>query len=170
VGAAVRDVTTTYLEMRSPAELKPRTCADPRFAVREATVRQWPFNRFLYAFVGAAWAWTDKLGWTDAEWEAYVGSEQLRTFVGYYDGSVAGYYELHRAPDGDVEIVYFGLAPPFIGQGLGAALLTHALAQAWGWAARRVWVHTCSLDHPAALHNYQARGMRVYDVQVHPRG
>jgi GNAT superfamily N-acetyltransferase len=64
-----------------------------------------------------------------------------------------------------VEIVYFGLLPSFIGQKLGGPLLTSAIQRGWQTGASRVWVHTCDLDHPHALANYQARGMRVYQVE-----
>lgn len=156
-------MTTTYLEMRSAGELRPKRHADERFWIGEATTPQWQFNRFLYLTVGAAWSWTDNLGWTDAQWQAYAESDSVRTFVAYYDASPAGYYELRRSADG-VQINYFGLLPAFIGRGFGGALLTHALEAAWDMKPDRVWVHTCTLDHPAALANYQARGMKIYKV------
>jgi GNAT superfamily N-acetyltransferase len=78
------------------------------------------------------------------------------------NGSPAGYFELARGDDDEVQIAYFGLTPPFIGRGLGGVLLTQAIREAWHWDATRVWVHTCNLDHPGALANYQARGMRIY--------
>src|SRR5688572_19243429 len=104
-------VTTTYLEMRSPQELRPKRCADDRFWVGEATVRQWQFNRFLYLAVGDAWSWNDKRVWTDEQWQEYVESADLRTFCAYDEGAPAGYYELHRDDSGDIEIAYFGLLP-----------------------------------------------------------
>jgi GNAT superfamily N-acetyltransferase len=159
-------LTTTYLEMRSAGELRPKRCPDAPFWVRECTVPQWPFNRFLYLTVGAPWAWNDKRGWSDEQWRAYVESDRLRSFAAYYDGSPAGYYELHRGDNGDVEIAYFGLLPAFLGRGFGGALLTSALEEAWKSQPPRVWVHTCTLDHPAALANYRARGMRVHHVET----
>jgi GNAT superfamily N-acetyltransferase len=158
---AVTEVTTTYLQISSPEELRGKEPADARFAVREATVPKWEVNRFLYLHVGEAWAWTGKRKWTDARWRAYVESEKLRTFIGFMDESIAGYFELQKKGDA-VEIAYFGLAPEFIGHGLGGALLTSAIETGFGWAASRVWVHTCTLDHSSALPNYLARGMRVY--------
>jgi len=158
--------TITYLEMRSPDELRPKQTDDPRFWIGEATVKQWQFNRFLYWFVGDAWGWHDKRSWTDQQWREYAESENLRTFAAYYDGAPAGYYELRRDDAGDVEVAYFGLTPAFLGRGLGAALLTSAIEQAWQITRSRVWVHTCTLDHPAALSNYIARGMRVYKTQM----
>lgn len=161
------EVVTTYLEMTALAELVPARVSHRDFTVREAVERRWPLNRDLYLLVGDRWAWTDKRHWSDEQWERYVASSRLRTFVASWRGSTAGYYELSRDDAHAVEIAYFGLAPDFIGRGLGSVLLTDALTRAWSWDARRVWLHTCTLDHPAALANYQARGMRVYDRKTH---
>lgn len=159
-------VTTTYLEMRSPDELRPKRCADPRFRIDEATTPEWQFNRFLYCTVGEPWKWLGKQTWTEEQWRQYVESDRLRTFAAYYNGSPAGYYELRRDEEGDVQIEYFGLLPAFVGRGFGGALLTSALEVAWAMEPARVWVHTCTLDHPAALANYQARGMKIYRVEM----
>ena len=93
-------VTVTYLEMRLVTEFKPKWTEDAAFRVSEAKVRQWPFNRFLYCYVGGEWAWNDKRAWTDEEWREYVESPQWRTFVAFYGGAVAGYYELGRGKRG----------------------------------------------------------------------
>ena len=163
----MKTITTFYLEMTNAEHLRPKTSADSRFQIVEATARQWQLNRFLYQFVGEKWAWKDKLVWTDEQWRAYVEDEHLRTFVAFYDGSVAGYFELAER-DQEVEIAYFGLVAPFIGRGLGGPLLTRTLQEAWNLAPKRVWVHTCTLDHEAALANYQARGMSVYKTETTP--
>ena len=157
------NVVTTYLEMTSAEQLRPKRSSSARFQILEATARQWEFNRFLYVLVGKQWAWVNRLAWSDEQWKAYVARQDVRTFVGYLDGSPAGYFEL--SGEGDVEIAYFGLAPDFIGQGLGGPLLTAAIEKAWRPGTHRVWVHTCTADHPAALSNYQARGMVVYKVE-----
>ena len=80
------------------------------------------------------------------------------------DGASAGYFELQRQ-DGGVEIVYFGLSPSFIGQGIGGWLLGRAVEEAWAMGARRVWLHTCTLDSERALPNYKARGFREFRTQ-----
>lgn len=152
--------------MRSPRDLRRRPSSDPRFQVKEAAVKQWEFNRFLYLLVGRDWSWNEKRGWTAEQWRGYAESDNLRTFVAFYDGSVAGYYEMRPDNSSGVELAIFGLTPKFIGRGFGGALLTHALEQAWQMNPARVWLHTCSLDHPAALSNYQARGMLVYKVET----
>lgn len=157
--------SVTYLEMVSARQLRPGRPVDQRFSVKEATTPQWRFNRFLYEAVGSDWNWTDKLAWTAEQWAAYVEHPGLRTLVAYHDGSPAGYSEL-RFADGDAEIVYLGLLPAFIGLGFGGVLLTRVLEFAWSAdpAPGRVWLHTCSQDHPGAVANYVARGMEIYRV------
>ncbi|HET6888822.1 MAG TPA: GNAT family N-acetyltransferase, partial [Candidatus Udaeobacter sp.] len=149
---------TTYLEMRSPRQLRPKRCADERFQIREKIERDWRFNRDLYLAVGQKWSWNDQRLWSEEQWKEYGLAPELRTFGAYYDNSLAGYYELRRDDEGGVEIAYFGLLPEFIGRGLGGALLTGAIEEAWRMSSSvsRVWVHTCALDHPGALANYQA--------------
>ena len=155
-----------YLEMSSPHSLKPKD-APEGIVVAECTVKQYPYNAFLYRLVGGDWTWTDKLSWSDGQWKAYVEDENLRTWVAYDGGSIAGYYELQRQPGGNVEIIYFGLTGHYIGKGLGGCLLTHAIQSAWAWGdTKRVWVHTCTEDHPGALSNYQARGMTLYKQET----
>jgi GNAT superfamily N-acetyltransferase len=160
------EVTTFYLEMLTRDELRPAR-GHAALEVRECELPQFELNRFLYRFVGADWAWNDKLGWSDQQWRDWAESPQLRTWIGYTRGSPLGYYELQKQPGDAVEIAYFGLAGRFIGQGFGGELLTRAIDSAWDWGARRVWVHTCTLDHPSALANYQARGMRLYHQETH---
>ena len=170
---AAEPLITTYLEMRSRDQLRPKR-ADARFQVREKRDRDWRFNRDLYFRVGEQWDWIDKRPWTDDQWKEYAAAAELCTFAGYYDDVLAGYYELRRDTDGGVEIAYFGLLPEFIGRGLGGALLTSAIEEAWarrgGIVPTRVWVHTCNRDHPQALANYQARGMIVYKVEEEALG
>jgi GNAT superfamily N-acetyltransferase len=163
---AAEPLITTYLEMRSRDQLRPKR-GDARFQVREKTERDWRFNRDLYFRVGEQWDWIDKRPWTDDQWKEYATARDLRTFAGYYDEALAGYYELRRDREGGIEIAYFGLFPEFIGRGLGGALLTSAIERAWRMEPKtsRVWVHTCNRDHPQALANYQSRGMTVYKVE-----
>lgn len=161
-------VTTFYLEMRASTELRPAPRQDA-LEVRECEVPQFEVNRFLYRFVGQGWEWTEKLGWSDAAWRAWAEDPMLRTWIACHRGSPAGYFELQKQPGEEVEIAYFGLARAFIGRGFGGELLTRCIECAWAWGAARVWVHTCSLDHPAALANYEARGMRLYRQETHPR-
>ena len=120
------DVTIYYLEMLNKNQLKPKeVVAD--LTITEAKIKEYRFNRFLYALVGEAWQWNDKLNESDASWKAYSERDNLRTWVAYYQGAIAGYFELEISADQEVEIKYFGLAPSFIGKGLGGYLLTYAI-------------------------------------------
>ncbi|MEM8492231.1 MAG: GNAT family N-acetyltransferase [Pseudomonadota bacterium] len=161
------DVTTFYLEMLSPEEHLNKKAKPDALDVLEAEVKDYRFNRFLYEFVGAQWGWVDKLKQSDEEWASYAESDNLRTWVAYSRGSIAGYYELQQQAAGDVEICYLGLAPKFFGCGLGSYLLSHAIDSAWDWeGARRVWLHTCTLDHESALPNYKKRGFKLYRTET----
>jgi len=153
--------------MRSPDQLRPKRCADPHFRVAEKKERDWRFNRDCYLEVGEKWAWTDKRTWSNQQWQEYGLAPELRTFAAYDGDLLAGYYELRHDEEDGVEIAYFGLLPEFIGRGFGGALLTHAIEEAWRSrpSLSRVWVHTCTLDHPQALANYQARGMVIVKTE-----
>lgn len=152
--------------MTSRGELKPKPLP-ATLTIVECEEPQYQFNRFLYQLVGAEWEWADLNSWTDDQWRAVVESNDHRTWVAYYRGSIAGYFELFR-PDGkNVEILYFGLAPTAIGKGFGGPLLSHAIESAWDWpGTQRVWVHTCTFDHPRALDNYRSRGLKVFKEEV----
>jgi GNAT superfamily N-acetyltransferase len=153
-------VTTWFLEMTDPARLATAPAPDPDLEVRRAELPSPELSRMLYAGVGADWYWTDRLPWTWERWHAWLARSELETWVAYVRGTPAGFFELER--DGDaVEIVAFGLLPAFIGRGIGTRLLDRAIRRGWELAPRRVWVHTCSLDGPAALHTYQRRGLEI---------
>jgi len=159
-------VTITYLEQTSPTDHIPKYSSDPLFTVKKLGVPLPSLNRYFYTEVGRDWRWTDKLNWTNGDWKQHAA--KVMTFVGYYDGTPVGYYEL--MPEGDnVELAYFGLLPEFVGKGLGGALLTSAINEAWALEPKRVWVHTCSLDHPSALANYRARGFKLFKEDAHPQ-
>ena len=160
------EISIYNLEMtdRSQLNAKPQSNG---LTLIEAKVKQYQFNRFLYQFVGAAWEWTDKLTWTNSQWQAYSEADNLHLYVAYVNGAPAGYFELQQQENGNVEIMYFGLAERFIGKGFGGYLLTQAIEHAWSLPdTQRVWVHTCSLDHPSALHNYQARGFTLFRTDI----
>lgn len=153
------DETVTYLEMTDRGQLRP--VAGPPLEIRRAEIPCPELNRFLYTAVGGRWRWTDRLGWTYAQWLAMLSRPGFETWVAYVRGTPAGYFELDGPAGGDVEIASFGLLPAMVGQGLGGRLLTLTIERAWDKAAARVWLHTSSLDHPRALPNYLARGFCI---------
>jgi GNAT superfamily N-acetyltransferase len=158
------NITTWYLEMTSPEQLRPARAVDG-FEVRALTRPDPALSRRLYDCVGEPWQWTDRLGWGIARWRAHLAQPSITTWLGYLEDDEVGYAELARAGD-DVEIASFGLLPGFAGRGLGGALLAAVTEAAWEDGAGRVWLHTCSLDSPAALPAYEARGFRRYDERT----
>jgi len=161
-----KEVTTTYLEILDRDSINVKACDDPQFRIDECTVDQWQFNKFLYQYIGEPWQWKDKLSYAPQQWIEYVQDPNVRTWVAYYCGSIAGYYELVKDEEKNVEIRYLGLTRDFIGKGLGAAMLTAAIQSGFDWDAKRVWVHTCTLDHENAKTNYLSRGMRIYKEET----
>jgi GNAT superfamily N-acetyltransferase len=165
VREVVREVVRTHLALplttADAAASTPRTLHDPRVRI----VRRAPCGvaeyRALYRMVGEAHRWRDRLAWSDAQLGEWLARPDVAVWVLEHDGQPGGYYELARRADGaDVEIVYFGLVAALHGRGLGRALLEHAIGEAARMGAGRVVLNTCTLDGPAALPNYLARGFR----------
>jgi ribosomal protein S18 acetylase RimI-like enzyme len=157
-------VVRTYLEMTDPSELRPAGAprTDGSVEITKVDPPDGATSAWFYRHVGEPHQWTDHASRTDAEWQAWA--ESVETWVATVDGAKAGYYEL-RAGDDGCEIAYFGLLPGAQGQGLGGHLLTHALRRAFE-LRERAWLHTCSLDGPRALANYQARGLRSFRTET----
>jgi len=152
--------------MTEPGELRPGPKPDLDLSLVRAELPSPELGRFLYSAVGGDWYWTDRLQWTFQQWLDRLSSPAVETWVAYVGGTPAGYFELDLDARGDCEIAYFGLLPAFIGKGIGSWLLTKAIERGWERGAKRVWVHTCSLDGPSALANYQARGLRVFNEET----
>jgi GNAT superfamily N-acetyltransferase len=169
----VIEVVRTYLELRSLEQLRPARFDDPAVrVVRRDSIDTADYRR-LYDAVGAPWHWTDRRAWSDERLARHLSRDVISVFECLVGDDGAGFFELERHPDGAVEIAYFGLAQAFIGRGLGKALLTRAVEEAFALGATRVWLHTCTLDSPHALPNYRSRGFtpfnrETYVVQLSP--
>lgn len=161
------EVTRTYLELSDPAALRPARLTEQRLHADRVRVERCEacppaFYRFLYLEVGRRYHWRDRAEWSDDQIRARVADPAVSVWVMWVRGGPAGWFELQHHADGSVEIAYFGLLPEFIGTGLGKHLLTVATERAWHDGARRVWLHTCTLDDPAALPNYLRRGFTPF--------
>jgi GNAT superfamily N-acetyltransferase len=156
------DVVRTYLELTSPTQLLPCASPDPRARVERVVESPVSFFRYLYQEVGRLHFWLDRLAWSDDELRQRLAQPGVSLHVLTVAAAPAGYFELERHPDASVEIAYLGLLPEFHGRGLGGFLLSEAVRAGWATSASRVWLHTCTLDSPAALPNYLARGFRPF--------
>lgn len=155
-------VTTWYLEYQGPLATLPEW--PEGVMLMEAEQASPELSQFLFCAVGTPWHWFSRLSWTYQDWLHYFASEQVRTWVLYQRGTPVGFVELRKGNDLSVELKFFGLMPSATGQGLGPLLATAAVALAQQWHAGKVWVHTCSEDHPAALATYQRAGFNVTDT------
>jgi len=154
-------VKITYLQMFAPPQ---RVVPAPQggLAVIHARKLSVAYYRFLYDAVGRDYDWTSRKKLSDAELAALLNDPRLEVHVLMADGVPAGFAELDRRTEGEIELVQFGLLPQFIGQGLGRYFLQWTIEKAWSYQPRRMWLHTCTKDHPAALPNYLKAGFTVY--------
>jgi GNAT superfamily N-acetyltransferase len=162
------DVKVYYLEMfvRPPGDIPP-----PRdeLLVLHARRPSVAYYRFLYYTVGNDYQWYSRRKLTDSELAALLADPRDEVHVLHVEGSPAGFVEFDRRVTDEVEIVQFGLMPEYIGQGLGKYFLRWAIDRAWSYAPRRLWLHTCTLDHPNALPNYLKAGFVLYKEVINTR-
>ena len=164
----------TSLEMRQP----PPAPAGPQKSALQ--LRQWPTPvdrdayRALFRFIGENWLWQGRLVVDDTRLAAILDAPTTHVHVATLrDGVAVGLLELDFATPATVELAYFGLVPGMTGSGHGGWLMAHAMRLAWKPGIDRVWVHTCDLDHPAALGFYIASGFvpfeRAFELIPDPR-
>ena len=151
------DVTVYYLEMLTHPE---RSVPALRvgLTVLHAQAPSVPYYRFLYNAVGKDYHWLSRRKVSDAELATVIQDPRNELHVLHVDGSPAGFAELDRRRVEEVELVQFGLTPEFIGQGLGRWFLQWIIDKVWSYEPRRFWLHTCTLDHAAALPLYKRSG------------
>lgn len=167
-GRAMTEITT-YLEMRSPDELRPAGPARVSFETTETTDHE--LVRALIVRIGTPHRWS-QVGWTDQRWTEHLARPSLRHLMATADGQPSGLCSVNLPePGSDAEIDAFGLVPERVGCGIGGAFLTAGIRWAWSLApsVRRLWLHTSTWDHAHAAPNYLARGLAVYRVEEGPR-
>lgn len=161
----VVNVTIYYLEMLAHAK---RLAPTPRsgLSVIHAKHPAVAYYRFLYNGVGKDFHWLYRGSLSDADLAALIHNPLNEVHVPHVDGTPAGFAELDRRNNDDIELVQFGLMPEFIGQGLGKYFLQWTIDKAWSYQPKRFWLHTCTLDHQVALANYQKAGFVVYKEEM----
>lgn len=160
-------VTISWLVMSSPEQFRPARQpaeCDPLLLTAGRPAPE--LSRFFYRLVGGGWSWLDRIEWTAEQWLDWVSQPGHQLTTCWVDGVPAGYFELDQNAD-EVTLSFFGLAPGFSGRGLGRWLLTEAITSAWSRPGTdRIVLHTCTLDSPAALPNYLARGFTVQRTET----
>ena len=163
--------TRTYLELKSPAQFTSAFGTFPDIAIARPANPSPDLYRACYRSVGEAFHWFDRWDWSDEVIAKHLADPAIQLFVATRrDGALSGWYELRRVRDDDsVEIAYFGIVAGEFGRGFGKHLLSSAVRDAWAVqpSPNRVWLHTCTLDHPNALPNYLARGFTPYRTETY---
>jgi len=150
----------TYLEMRQPAALTTRAGAD--FLVRRVSKPDLEWYRQLYRRIGEPWLWFSRLRVSDAELRATLDHPDIDIFALSHLGEDHGLLEFDRRQMPDIEITFFGVTPELVGKGAGCELLARCLPLEWEHKPQRIWLHTCTSDHPAALTFYRKAGFVPY--------
>ena len=155
-------VERNFLEIRDVKNLKVNSTKKIRLLVKK-TNPDFQLNKFFYKQVGKKHRWVDRLSWSDEKWIKYISNKNLDTYLITEKEDLAGFFELLYNPElKETEISYFGLLEEYIGKGIGGYALSEAIKKSFEKNIKRVWLHTCTLDHPNALKNYIARGMKVF--------
>jgi GNAT superfamily N-acetyltransferase len=158
-------VITTHVQMSARPQ---RSVAPPRdgLAIVHARNPTIAYYRFLYDTVGRNWNWVSRKKLSDEALGTIIHDPRDEIYVLFVEGVPAGFVELDRRVEGEIEITQFGLVPEFIGQGLGRYFLHWAIDKAWSYGPKRLWLHTCTEDHPAALPNYLKAGFAIFKEVV----
>ena len=157
-------VDRNYLEIKSIKNLVESLPPKLECSIKVVKPDDFQINKFFYKNVGKKHKWKDRLVWTENDWMQYSSDPKVETYILNVKNDLAGYFELISHFDQrEIEIAYFGLLEEYHNQKLGGYLLSTAIKKSFEKKdIKRVWVHTCSLDHENALKNYLARGMRIY--------
>ena len=161
-----RTIDRFYLHLLSVRDLNQSNCKEINLDVHLEKKPTIDFCKFFYKEVGRDFFWRDRLKWTDQDWLDYVNNDFFKLYILKHNNKLAGYYELLYDPKTtSMEIPYFGIFKEFYGKKIGGYLLTDALSTSFKQKITKVWVHTCTLDHPNALKNYLARGMKIFKTE-----
>ena len=162
-----KKIDRNYLEINFLKDLKESSNFLGNYTITLVDPVNFQLNKFFYKNIGKKHHWVDRLIWTEKQWIEYVSSKKVKTYILKHKSDLAGYFELILHTDkNEVEIAYLGLLEEYQNKKLGSHLLSEAIKNSFLNKPKRVWVHTCSLDHKNALNNYISRGMKVFKKET----
>jgi ribosomal protein S18 acetylase RimI-like enzyme len=162
-----KEIERNYLEISSITDLNDSSASQEGNVIESVGPTDFQINKFFYKNVGKKHNWVDRLTWTEEQWIKYTSDQKVKTYVLKRNDDLAGYFELILHFDkNEVEIAYLGLLEEYQNKKLGSYLLSSAIKNSFRENPKRVWVHTCSLDHQNALSNYIARGMKIFKKET----
>ena len=157
----------SYLEISSINELLVKNKPFNNLYLEKVNPPDFQLNKFFYKEIGKKHSWTDRLVWNDKKWIDYLENSSVNTYILKRNNELIGFFEQIFDKDKlDCEIAYFGILEEYIGKKLGGYLLSEAIKISFNTGSKRIWVHTCSLDHKNALQNYLSRGMKIFKSET----
>ena len=161
------EVKRNYLEINSIQDLIEVVKPTNDYSLNLLKPTNFQLNKFFYKNVGKKHKWIDRLVWTETQWIDYVSSKKVNTYIFKKNEDLVGFFELiDHFEKQEIEIAYFGLLEEYQNKNLGSYLLSQAIKKSFEKKIKRVWLHTCSLDHQNALNNYLARGMKIFKTET----
>ena len=161
------EVKRNYLEICSIKELKEGNKPSEDYFLDLVYPINFQLNKFFYKNIGKKHNWVDRLIWKDYQWIDYLSNKSVKTYILKKKKDLVGFFELiFHFEKKEVEIAYFGILEEYQNQKLGSYLLTQAIKISFNENIKRVWLHTCSLDHEYALKNYISRGMKIFKNEI----
>ncbi len=162
-----KKIERNYLEINLLEDLRDSGQFSNDYNIQIVGPENFQLNKFFYKRIGKKHHWVDRLSWSDKQWIDYVSDKKVKTYVLKFKEDLAGYFELILHPEKEeVEIAYLGLLEEYQNKKLGSHLLSSAIKNSFINKPKRVWVHTCSLDHKNALNNYKSRGMKIFKTET----
>ena len=163
----IEEVKRNYLEINSINDLKEGNKPSDDYSLSLIDPINFQLNKFFYKNIGKKHKWVDRLIWNEQRWINYVSNEKVKTYVLKNTDDLVGFFELiFHFEKKEVEIAYFGILEEYQNKKLGSFLLSEAIKKSFDENIKRVWLHTCSLDHKNALNNYIARGMKIFKSEI----
>ncbi len=163
----INEILRNYLEIKSLNDLKSVKKTSDFYFLDFVNPKDFQLNKFFYKQIGKKYNWFDRLAWTDKNWINYISDENVFTYVLKYNNKLVGFSEIIiNKRKQEIEIAYLGIFEEYFGKKLGGLLLTEVIKKCFSFNIKRVWVHTCSLDHKNALKNYLSRGMKIFKTEA----
>ena len=162
-----KKIDRNYLEIYSLGELNKTKNPSNEFILELINPPNFQLNKFFYKEIGKKHHWVDRLTWNDKEWIKYTTNNNTKTYVLKKENDLVGFFELiFHSDKNETEIAYLGILEEYLNKKLGSYLLSNAITKSFLNKPKRVWVHTCSLDHKNALNNYLSRGMKIFKKET----